>query len=84
MTLQHNKNTQNMTLQQVSLYILVGNKWDELIGEWRRLYGYRKHLHYFCFSLNIIGYSIMYNEFGGSCGTYGAEERCIQAFGWET
>ena len=24
------------------------------------------------------------NEMGEACSTYGAEERCIQDFGWET
>jgi hypothetical protein len=31
-----------------------------------------------------LSVQIMYNEMGGSCGTYGGEERCIQAFGGET
>jgi hypothetical protein len=73
-----------MTLQQVSPYSLVGNKWDKLHVEWRRLCEYRQHLHDFCSSVNIIEYSNMYNEMGGSCDTYAGEERCIHVFGGET
>ena len=31
-----------------------------------------------------LGDQIEKNEIGGTCGTYGRQERFIQGFGWET
>jgi len=61
---------------------IFGPKRDEVTEEWRRL-----HNEELCdlFSPDIIrGDQIEKNEMGGTCGTYGGEERCTQGFGGET
>jgi hypothetical protein len=46
-------------------------------GSWRKLYN--DELHNLYSSPNIV----KEDEVGGSCGTHGGGERCLQGFGWE-
>jgi hypothetical protein len=36
------------------------------------------------FTKYCSGYQIEKNEIGGTCNTYGVEEKCIEGFGGET
>jgi hypothetical protein len=62
---------------------IFGPKRDGVTGEWRRLHN--EELNDVYSSPNIIRViQIKKNEVDGACSTYGGEERCIHASGWET
>jgi len=56
-------------------------KRDEVTGEWRKIHNDELTD---LFSSPSIVQVIKKDEMGGTCNTYGGEERCIQGFGGET
>jgi len=62
---------------------IFGSKWDEVTGEWRKLYN--EGLNYLYCSPNIVRVvKIEKREMGGACSVYGGEETRIPGFGGET
>jgi hypothetical protein len=58
---------------------VFGPKRDEVTGEWRKLRNEELHILYS--SPNIIRHiRIKENNVGGTCGTHGREEECVQGF----
>jgi hypothetical protein len=56
---------------------IFGPKWDEVTGEWRKLFN--EELNYlYCSLKSILAIQIRKNNTGGACSTYGRHERCIQ------
>ena len=64
------------------LRIIFGPKRDEVTGTWRSLRN--EELYGLLLTQYCSGDRIEKNEVGGTCSTYGGEERCIQGFGGET
>jgi hypothetical protein len=57
---------------------IFGPKRDE-DGSWRKCHN--DELHSLYSSPNIV--RVIKSEVGGTCGTHGGGERCLQGFGWE-
>ena len=62
---------------------IIGPKWDEITGEWRKLHNEELNDLY-CLPNIVRVKKIEINEIGGTCSTYGGEEKCIKGFGGET
>jgi hypothetical protein len=60
---------------------IFGPKWDEVTGEWRKLYN--EELNDLYSSPNIVRV-IEKSEMGGACSKYRGEQRCIWGFDGET
>jgi hypothetical protein len=57
---------------------IFGPKRDEVTGEWRKLHNEELHILYF--SPNIIRQIKSRRMCGGTCGTHGRGEECVQGF----
>ena len=61
---------------------IFGPKWNEVTGERRKLHN--EELNDLYCSQNIArAISLKKHEIGGTCGTHGGQDRCIQSFGGE-
>jgi hypothetical protein len=58
---------------------IFGIKGDEVTGEWKKLH--KNELHILYSSPNIIRQIKSRRMVGGTCGTYGREEKSVQGFG---
>jgi hypothetical protein len=57
---------------------IFGPKMVEITGEWIKLHNEELHILYS--SPNIIRQNKSRSEVGGTCGTYGREEECVEGF----
>jgi hypothetical protein len=57
---------------------IFGPKWEVVAGGWRRLHN--EELHNLYATTNIIRV-IKWDVRGGTCSTYGRDEKCTQDFG---
>ena len=70
--------------------ILLGEIWDRagrgIPDTWKRTSSLINILHQFIVTEKVLKWhdNIYKNEMGGTCCTYGGQERCIQSFGGET
>jgi hypothetical protein len=60
---------------------IFGSKREE-DGSWRKVHN--DELHSLDSSPNTVSDQIKEDEVGGTCGTHGEGERCLQGFGWES
>ena len=65
-----------------ALMEIFGLKRDEVTGEWRRLHNEELCALYLLPNIRVI--KSKKNQMGGTCGTYGVQERYIQGFGRQT
>jgi hypothetical protein len=61
---------------------IFGQKRDEATGEWRKLHDEELHILYS--SPNTIRHQIKENVVGGTCGTHGRGEECVQSLDGKT
>jgi hypothetical protein len=61
---------------------IFGHKMEEVVGGWRRLHNVELHNLYT--SPHVKGDHTKQDEMGGTCSTYGRNEKCIRYHGWKS